>query len=64
MISRLVVVRAWVLLVGGSSYMLTSGDVGHMMRAVVTATNCGGSSNQTGTVAAQPLAAPSNIAVR
>ena len=49
-----------------SSYTLTSGDVGHTMRAVVTATNTGGStpatSAPTATVAAPP-APPSNTAL-
>ena len=47
-----------------SSYTLTSGDVGHTIRAVVTATNAGGStpatSNQTSAVQAAPPAPPSN----
>ena len=47
-----------------SSYTLAAADVGHTIRAVVTATNAGGStpatSNQTAAVQADPPAAPSN----
>ena len=47
-----------------SSYTLVSGDVGHTIRAVVTATNGGGStaasSAQTAVVVAPPPAPPSN----
>jgi hypothetical protein len=49
-----------------SSYTLGAGDVGSTIRAIVTATNAGGSSSatssQTGIVAAQTSAAPTNTA--
>ncbi len=47
--------------------MLAAGDVGHTVRAVVTASNAGGSvpasSAATGTVAAKPPSAPTNSAL-
>ena len=50
-----------------SSYQPPSGDVGHTMRVVVTATNAGGStagtSTQTAAIAARPVSAPSNTAL-
>jgi hypothetical protein len=49
-----------------SSYTLRASDVGHTLRAVVTATDAGGSgsatSSATGAVAAAPVTAPSNTA--
>ena len=50
-----------------SSYTLASGDIGHTMRSVVTATNAGGTASatsaQTGTVTAPAPTAPSNTAL-
>ena len=49
-----------------STYQLTGSDVGHTIRALVTATTSGGSASttslQTGTVAAAPVSAPTNSA--
>ena len=51
----------------GSSYTLVSGDVGHTIRSVVTASNAGGSASAssaaTAVVAASTPPAPSNTAV-
>ena len=51
----------------GSSYTLGSGDVGHTIRSVVTASNIGGSNSAgsaaTAAVTAPPAAAPSNTAL-
>src|SRR5450755_1168142 len=46
-----------------SSYMLTSGDVGHTMRAVVTATNAGGSTPSTSAQTAMVAAPPQSTSV-